>query len=233
MIKVATLSISILLLLSAGSSLHGQTSTADIASTEAIRRQANIIELRRTIEDAGRIQKQGDLQEAARRYERALDLVRDVGIGVERERKEAVAGLAATRLRLAEQARRSGNFLEADAEVTRVLRVDPTNAAALDLKRTVDRALEERKGRVPSKEVMDLVPQVKADAIATSTLVQDGRMLIEMGKLNEAEAKLMEAVRRNPEDRNAFYYLSLIKEARYAQEARKLDTPKRDRKSVV
>src|SRR5262249_42393948 len=68
---------------------------------------------------------------------------------------------------------------------------------------------------------MDRIPESKQDAIATSTLVQDGRMLIEMGKLDEAEAKLQQAVKRNPEDRNAFYYLALIKEARYSQEARK------------
>ena len=64
--------------------------------------------------------------------------------------------------------------------------------------------------------------------IATSTLVQDGRMLIEMGKLDEAEATLLQAVRRNPEDRNAFYYLSVIKEARFAQEARKREISAKD-----
>ena len=53
-------------------------------------------------------------------------------------------------------------------------------------------------------------------------------MLIEMGKLDEAEATLLKAVRRNPEDRNAFYYLSVIKEARYAQEARKREISAKD-----
>ncbi len=229
MIKAASFSISVLLLLAAaGSSLHGQPSTADIASTEAIRRQASIIELRRTLEDAARIQKQGDLQESARRFERALDLVRDIGVGVDRESKDAVAGLTAVRLQLAEQARRVSNFTEADAQVTRVLKVDPHNATAQNLKRDIDRALEERKGKVPSKEILDKIPEAKQETIATSTLVQDGRMLIEMGKLDEAEAKLQQAVRRNPEDRNAFYYLSLIKEARYAQEARKREISAKD-----
>ena len=228
MIKAATSTISILLLLAAGTPLLGQPSTADIASTEAVRRQASIIDLRRTLEDAARVQKQGDLNEAARRYERALDLVRDIGVGVERESSQSVAGLAAVRLQLAEQARRLGNLAEADAQVSRVLVVDPQNAAAQKFKKEVDRAQEDRKGKVPSKDVVDMVPEVKADAVATSTLVQNGRLLIEMGKLDEAEAQLQQAVRRNPEDRNAFYYLSLIKEARYAQEARKREISAKD-----
>ncbi len=228
MIKAASLSLSVLLLLSAGSALQAQTATADIATTEALRRQATVIELRRTLEDAARIHKQGNLEEAARRYERSLDLVRSIGIGVDRENKDAVAGLAGVRLQLAEKARKVGNLNEASAQVERVLRVDPTNATAQNLNKEINRALQERQGRVPSKEVMDMVPEVKRESIETSTLVQDGRMLIEMGKLDEAEAKLLEAVRRNPEDRNAFYYLMLIKEARYAQEARKREISARE-----
>lgn len=229
MIKAATSIISTLLVLAAGPTLLlGQPSTADIATTEAVRRQASIIDLRQTLEDAARVHKQGDLPEAARRYERALELVRGIGVGVERESKEAVAGLAAVRLQLAERARRLSNFSEADAQVSRVLRVDPQNAEAQKLKKEVERALEERKGKIPSKEVLDMVPEVRAEAFAISTLVQDGRMLIEMGKLDEAEAALNQAVRRNPEDRNAFYYLGLIKELRYAQEARKREVVAKD-----
>lgn len=56
-----------------------------------------------------------------------------------------------------------------------------------------------------------------------STLLTDARLLIEMGKLDEAEKKLLEIMRQSPEDRNAHYYLSLVKEARFAQGARKRD----------
>jgi hypothetical protein len=59
-------------------------------------------------------------------------------------------------------------------------------------------------------------------------LVQDARLLIEMGKLDEAEAKLRLALKQNPEDRNAFYYLAIIDEARYAEEARKREFSAQD-----
>jgi beta-lactamase regulating signal transducer with metallopeptidase domain len=60
----------------------------------------------------------------------------------------------------------------------------------------------------------------RAATAADSTQIEDVRLLIEMGKLDEAEAKL-ERLSRNPEDREVLYYLSVIKEARYAQESRR------------
>jgi type II secretory pathway component GspD/PulD (secretin) len=61
-----------------------------------------------------------------------------------------------------------------------------------------------------------------------SALVSDARLLIEAGKLDEAEQKLRTAIRRNPEDRNAFYYLSLIEEARYTKQAREREIAQKD-----
>ena len=109
-----------------------------------------------------------------------------------------------------------GNLTEAEAEVNRVLKVDPTNAQAQKLKKEVDpERSKTAAARFRARKSWKRCPKSGKMQIATSTLVQDGRMLIEMGKLDEAEAKLLQAVRRNPEDRNAFYYLSVIKEARY------------------
>jgi type II secretory pathway component GspD/PulD (secretin)/beta-lactamase regulating signal transducer with metallopeptidase domain/tetratricopeptide (TPR) repeat protein len=56
-------------------------------------------------------------------------------------------------------------------------------------------------------------------------LVQDARLLIEMGKWDEAEAKLQQAIKQNPEHPPAHYYLNYIKETRFAQKSRlrKLD----------
>jgi beta-lactamase regulating signal transducer with metallopeptidase domain len=48
----------------------------------------------------------------------------------------------------------------------------------------------------------------------SAALVQDGKLLYEMGKLDEAEAKLKEAERFDPRNDAADYYLNLIREAR-------------------
>jgi beta-lactamase regulating signal transducer with metallopeptidase domain len=70
--------------------------------------------------------------------------------------------------------------------------------------------------------------QLTNSPLEQTKLVQDGRMLIELGKLDEAETKLREAVKRNPEDRNALYYLGLIDEARFDQQAKKRQTSGKD-----
>ncbi|MEO7300192.1 MAG: hypothetical protein ABI042_16630, partial [Verrucomicrobiota bacterium] len=67
-----------------------------------------------------------------------------------------------------------------------------------------------------------VTPQIEAGSeakskIVAATLVQDGKQLFEIGKLDEAEAKLNEALKVDPENKAAFYYKSLIKEAKLAQ----------------
>ncbi len=59
-----------------------------------------------------------------------------------------------------------------------------------------------------------------ATASPVSTLVQDGKLLYEMGKLDEAEAKLKNALSQNPNNAAALYYLKLVQEAR-ADQARR------------
>ncbi len=49
------------------------------------------------------------------------------------------------------------------------------------------------------------------------TLVQEGKVLYEMGKLAEAEAKLKAAIKLDPENTAAFYYLNLIQQAQAAR----------------
>jgi type II secretory pathway component GspD/PulD (secretin)/beta-lactamase regulating signal transducer with metallopeptidase domain len=53
--------------------------------------------------------------------------------------------------------------------------------------------------------------------IKAGTLTQDGKLLYEMGKLNEADAKLQQALKEDPHDASAFYYLNLVSEARFAR----------------
>jgi Mg-chelatase subunit ChlD len=54
-----------------------------------------------------------------------------------------------------------------------------------------------------------------------SRLVQDGRLLFELGKHEAAEKKLQEALNAEPENRAAAYYLDLAKDAQHRDETRK------------
>ncbi len=57
-------------------------------------------------------------------------------------------------------------------------------------------------------------PQI---APGPGTMVQDGRLLFELGKYDEAEVKFKEALRANPKDQAALYYLSLSDDAKSTQ----------------
>lgn len=208
-----------------------QPSPADAATDEAVRRQAAVIMLQKTLAEARAAQDKLDLVSASKLYEEAYRLVQSVGVGVDAEAQETISGLATVRLTLARQAQQRKRFEEADLHVKRVLAVDPKNEAALRFKKENDKALEALKGRVPSREVQALVPEVQKQKVDTGTLVQDGKVLYEMGRMDDAEAKLKQAAKQDPDNIMAFYYLTLIEEARYAQGAREREISVK-RKSV-
>jgi type II secretory pathway component GspD/PulD (secretin)/beta-lactamase regulating signal transducer with metallopeptidase domain len=67
----------------------------------------------------------------------------------------------------------------------------------------------------PTRTIGLPIPGLTAEQKArASTLVQDGKLLFEMSKLDEAEAKLAEALTKDPQNQAATYYLNLVKEAR-------------------
>src|SRR5204863_3425864 len=117
---------------------------------------------------------------------------------VDRERAETVQGLSDVRMQLAKKAQAKGDLAEADAQVKRVLTVDPKNTVAGSFKQQNDRLIQERLGKEPSKETLELVPEVQKERVNTSVLVNDARLLMEMGKLDEAEAKLKQAGKSDP-----------------------------------
>ena len=220
------LSLSLLILLAACVPSWAQT-PAQTAEEEAVRREEAKINLRRTIADAQAAQDNKNvpvatrLSQSAKLYEDAYVIARSVGVGIDKETQETVDGLTSVRLKLAELAQRHGDLAEADAQVKRILVVNPGDTYSQNFKWANDKLLEAQKGNIPSKEMIALIPEFRNDGIKTSTLVQDGKLLYEMRKFDEAEAKLKQATRQDPANRPAFYYLALISEARYSEEARK------------
>jgi type II secretory pathway component GspD/PulD (secretin)/beta-lactamase regulating signal transducer with metallopeptidase domain len=53
-----------------------------------------------------------------------------------------------------------------------------------------------------------------------STLTQDGKLLFEMGKLDEAETKLKLALKQDPHNEVALYYSNIVSEAKFAKAAK-------------
>ena len=217
MTKAVLLPLGILLLLA--TALPAQTNSAtDMAVNRAVMDQANTILLRQKLVDAKNATERGDLPGAAKLYEDAKGLVDQIGSGIDAETAQTISGLATTRLALARQAQRDGNLREADTQVSRVLKVDPQNAAALEFKKQNDQLMASMKGRTPDAATLERVPQVVADKTAAGTLVQDAKLLYEMGKFEEAEVKLRQALKLDPDNQGAYYYWNLCTQARYSRE---------------
>ncbi len=190
---------------------------------EAVLRQANTILLRQKIEDARNAQAAGDIDAATKDYEDAYTLVQMIGSGIDTETAETISGLVATHLELAHADQRAGHLREADAQVTRALKVDPTNPAALAFKKQNDALIASMAGRMPDQATMEQIPAIMSDKTESATLVQDGKLLYESGKFDEAEVRFDQALQLDPDNRAAFYYMNLLKQADFDRQAHQHD----------
>jgi general secretion pathway protein D len=188
----------------------------DIAVREAVRRQAFTVELRQKLGEAALAEQRKDLPAASKAFGEAAGLAEKVGSGVEAETKAAVAGISRVNAALAQQAAAHGDYKEADTLLKSALSHDPQNPALLGLKQSNDLRLAGQAGKVPSAEVLDQIPGIMTNQVKVATLVQDGKLLYELGKMDDADAKLNQALAQEPNNQAALYYLKLIEEARYA-----------------
>ena len=236
MTKAALLSVGLIFLLAtAAAPLAQSVPTTETAVNEAVRRQANIILLRQKLADAKAAESRKDLVAAAKLYEGAWTLAQGIGSGVEAEKNETVAGLTEVWLQLARAAQKrgemgeAGKLEEADTDVKQVLKVAPQNPAALSFKKGNDKLLLEQRGRIPSPAVSEQVSAVRNQKLEAATLVQDGKLLYEMGKLDAAEEKLRKAITLDPENPGAYFYLDLLRDVRYNESLRRAEADSRGR----
>jgi type II secretory pathway component GspD/PulD (secretin)/tetratricopeptide (TPR) repeat protein len=227
MIKAAIISLGLFVFLATVPGASAQAPGQDTAINEAIYRQANQITLRQKLVDARTAKEREDLPRAAKLYDEAWDLVLKIGTGVEAEAEQTKMGLADARLEMARRAQNRGDLREARTQVADVLRVDPSNAAAQDFNRTNEKLLAEKRGKMPSEEVAARVPSIAEEKVKNSTLVQDGKVLFEMNKLDEAEKLLQKAIQADPLNEAAYYYLNLIRERRFHEALAKRDITSR------
>jgi tetratricopeptide (TPR) repeat protein len=83
------------------------------------------------------------------------------------------------------------------------------------------RMLQEKIDSKVAPEKADQPQASTENSVNASIAVNDARLLMEMGKLDEAEAKLKQVVQDDPQHRAALYYLKLIKERRFSAESRR------------
>ena len=88
-------------------------------------------------------------------------------------------------------------------------------------------------GQMPDEATLQQAPFIVNDKTDADTLVRDGKLLYEMGKLEEAEAKLQQALRLDPDNLGAFYYLNLIKQGIYSRQERIKDVDTQTRMEQV
>src|SRR5437870_2184062 len=117
--KAALSSLCLAVALSVPSQLQAQKSDIDVATEEAARRQAHKIELDRKLAEAQAAEKKGAFLESAQLYTDCLELVKKIGSGVETPHRQALDGFIATRLQLAEQLQRAGDYAAADDQYGR------------------------------------------------------------------------------------------------------------------
>ncbi len=215
--KLATLPLGFVFLLGLAPGAYSQAPGQQTAIEEGVRRQALQIELRQKLVAARGAQDRHDLPLAAKLYDEAWEMVQKIGEPVGPEAEQTKAGLVTVRMELARKAQGQGDLREAQTQIVDARRVAPSDPAVIEFQRGNDQLLREQRPRMPSKEVTDQVPEIAEQHVKANILVQDGRLYYEMGKMDEAEAKLKQAIKIDPLDQAAYYYLNLIREARFKE----------------
>ena len=204
---------------------------AQNAAQEVVRRQAAIIELRNKLAEAKTVEQGGNLIAAAILYEAAQTKVESIGVsarGIDAESAATLEGLTRVRLALGEKHATSGNLTEARKQVQRVLVLSPGNLQARGQLQSIDAQLEKLRGRMPSEDTIGEVKDVVEVKIQAATLVQDGKLLYEMARYDQAEAKLRQALKIDPANRGAGYYMVLVQEAKNTIQVKKRDMTSRE-----
>ena len=223
-----TLSLAFLLAFSAQAQNPNQDAIR-MAQDEAVRqaalRQEAMTNLEMTLRAADAAKKRKEILGAANLYQNAVvnyfPLLQFENPKMEAEKKEVIAGLDETRETLARQYMKTGDLAAASDQVNAALKFDPNSERLRTLKMEIDQATAAQLGRVPSADLLREMPAIQKTNTDVATLVQNGRLLFEMGRLEEAEKVLLEAlVKLNPANTAAPYYLDLLKEARYMSDAR-------------
>ncbi|MCX6895875.1 MAG: hypothetical protein NTZ16_10335 [Verrucomicrobia bacterium] len=219
MIRAAYTPLVFTVLLTIAAPAFAQDEPANAPATavqEAVRRQARTVELRQTLIEAGHAEQRKDLAGAFKFYQTAYKFTQEIGSGIDAETRAAVAGVSRVSYAIAQEAQGRGDYKAAATSIQSALRVDPKNEALLTLKKNNEAWLAAQAGKIPSQETKDRVAGVVATQVKNATAVQDGKLLYDLGKWDEAEAKFHLVLAEEPDNAAAIYYIKLVQDARYA-----------------
>jgi type II secretory pathway component GspD/PulD (secretin) len=217
---VALLSLGLSALLAA-SSTHAQPGVpAETAADVAVRFQARVLEAQQRVADARVAEARRETLLASQQYNKALELIQGIGVIADGVRQQAVEGLARTTLQLADQAMKRSDYLDAKLHIDRVLKVDPRNEIALKMRAENDRLIAENMDKMPHPEALDMLRITETNRIEVARMVQDGKLYYETGRMKEAEEVLRRAIKLDPGNVGASYYLDLVNARRFSAEAR-------------
>jgi type II secretory pathway component GspD/PulD (secretin)/tetratricopeptide (TPR) repeat protein len=225
MIKAASLFCFTVLLAATPVAVRAQ-SAEDVnrAADEAVRRQADTILLRQKLALAQEDQQRGDLQAALKHYEDCFKLVQGIGTSCPPDlAQQTRGGLVVVLFAAAKLDQDQKDYPDADARFGRILVVDPGNQEAILRKKQNQVLLDAQAGTVPSLETTSQIPAWHSNDVRVATMVQDGKLLFEAGKLDDAEAKLMLATKEEPGNAAANSYLEMIAEKRAADALRRAE----------
>ncbi|MEQ2008048.1 MAG: M56 family metallopeptidase [Limisphaerales bacterium] len=201
------------------------------AQEEAARRQERKLALDKLLGEAGQFQKIKSWTNAVVRFEEAVGLAKALGgvPAMEKQYRDALAGLIHCRLQLAVGLQENYQFKAAAAEVDKILPFYPGNFEAEQFKRFNERVEAAHRGRIPTQPALARQPQLMATRTEVMQLVRDGKLYWEMGDYRESKLKLEAAITKDPLNEAAFYYLRLVMEAEFDVENKKREKTYSDR----
>jgi len=206
---------------------------ADEAVREAVRRDALKKELGEKLGQATSAEKRGAFLEASRLYTECLDIVKRIGstTSIENDVAQAKTGYVATRLLLADQAQRAMDYAAADSQYILILKEVPDNEQVKQLRANNDVLRLKYEGRSPNTAAIEQLGALHTNRVSAAKLAQDGKMFFEWGRYDVAESKLREAIKIDPTNEGADYYLKLTMDKKSALAANEKD--KHDRESIL
>lgn len=202
-----------------------------IAEEEALRRQERKLVLDENLQRAKRLQKEKSFTDAAKLYEEAIGHAKLLGgvETVEKSYRDALAGLIECRLQLGVALQEKYEFKAAAAEVDKIFPFDPRNTQAENFKRFNERVEAAHRGRLPSQQVITLQPKLMEQRTEVLQLVKDGQAYWQLAEYEEAKKRLEEAIKKDPVNEAAYFYLRLVMESQFDIESKKREKTYGDR----